>query len=220
MLATNRSHTVCRCDHLTNFAVLMDLHAQGDAYGLGAGRGPAGALGLVAVVGAAVAIVCLLLAFILLTFFRTVKVCLSLGHLPSWTSSIVDIEMIALQSDRTTIHKNMLFCLLLAEVVLVCGVDRTLDRVGCGVVAGLLHYLLLCALTWTLLEGLQLYVMLVQVRRRASLLFPTHVLSARARVCLQPTRVRKTRSFGFNPDVCAKRGLHTPLGSIDSTSGR
>ena len=56
------------------------------------------------------------------------------------------------QCDRTTIHKNLFFSLLLGEVIFLAGIERTADRIGCGVVAGLLHYLLLCAFMWMLLE--------------------------------------------------------------------
>ena len=67
------------------------------------------------------------------------------------------------QCDRTTIHKNLFFSLLLGEVIFLAGIERTADRIGCGVVAGLLHYLLLCAFMWMLLEAYQLWRMLVEV---------------------------------------------------------
>lgn len=41
--------------------------------------------------------------------------------------------------------------------------DRTGNRTGCGVVAILLHYFFLSSFCWMLLEGYQLYMMLIQV---------------------------------------------------------
>jgi hypothetical protein len=67
------------------------------------------------------------------------------------------------QCERTTIHKNLFFNLLLGEVIFLAGIEQTTDRSGCGVVAGLLHYLLLCAFMWMLLEAYQLWRMLVEV---------------------------------------------------------
>lgn len=57
------------------------------------------------------------------------------------------------QSDRTTIHKNLCVCLLIAEVLFVCGIGQTNQRIVCGIVAGLLHFFFLCAFAWMFLEG-------------------------------------------------------------------
>ena len=46
---------------------------------------------------------------------------------------------------------------------LLTGLDRTDDKVFCKVVAGLLHFLFLSAFTWMLLEGVQIYMLLVKV---------------------------------------------------------
>lgn len=67
-----------------------------------------------------------------------------------------------LQSDRTTIHKNLCFCLLVAEILFVMGIGQTNERVLCGVIAGLLHLFFLCAFAWMFLEGKLLYKALPQ----------------------------------------------------------
>ena len=61
---------------------------------------------------------------------------------------------ILLQSDRTTIHKNLCVCLLIAEILFVCGIGQTNQRIVCGIVAGLLHFFFLCAFAWMFLEGI------------------------------------------------------------------
>lgn len=131
--ASNQTHTVCACDHLTNFAVLMDVRAVQLSYSNEV------ALQVITYVGCFVSIVCLILTIITFQFFRS------------------------LESERTVIHKNLCVCLLVAEVVFVAGISQTAQRALCGVVAGLLHYFFLAAFLWMFFEGFQLYVMLIEV---------------------------------------------------------
>ncbi|XP_050720073.1 adhesion G protein-coupled receptor L3-like isoform X7 [Eriocheir sinensis] len=133
VLRYNTSHTICQCDHLTNFAVLMDIHATPMSYPHHL------ALSIITYVGCVISIVCLLLATIVFHAFRGLK------------------------SDRTTIHKNLCVCLLIAETVFLAGINQTDKPVVCGVVAGLLHFFFLAAFVWMFMEGFQLYVMLVEV---------------------------------------------------------
>ncbi|XP_070164590.1 latrophilin Cirl isoform X3 [Polyergus mexicanus] len=130
---TNETHTVCECNHLTNFAVLMDVHAVrlDIAHQV--------ALQIITYIGCIISVVCLVLAILTFQLFRGLK------------------------SDRTTIHKNLCMCLLIAEILFVCGIGQTNQRVLCGIVAGLLHFFFLCAFAWMFLEGFQLYVMLIEV---------------------------------------------------------
>ncbi|XP_063981023.1 latrophilin Cirl-like isoform X4 [Diachasmimorpha longicaudata] len=130
---TNETHTVCECNHLTNFAVLMDVHA------VKLDMAHQVALQIITYIGCIISVVCLVLAIMTFQLFRGLK------------------------SDRTTIHKNLCVCLLIAEVLFVCGIGQTDQRIVCGVVAGLLHFFFLCAFAWMFLEGFQLYVMLIEV---------------------------------------------------------
>ncbi|GFN79102.1 adhesion g protein-coupled receptor l2 [Plakobranchus ocellatus] len=129
----NRTHTVCQCDHLTNFAVLMDIS------GVELSEEHELALRVITFVGCIISIVCLLLAWITFTIFKN------------------------LQCERNTIHKNLVFTLLLAEVLFVTGIAQTEHKLLCAMIAGGLHYLFLSAFAWMCLEGVQLYIMLVQV---------------------------------------------------------
>ncbi|KAK6049667.1 7 transmembrane receptor, partial [Cooperia oncophora] len=65
--------------------------------------------------------------------------------------------------DRVFIHKNLCLSLGIAEVVFLAGIWRTEEKFECGMIAGCLLYFFLSALTWMLLEGYQLYQMLVEV---------------------------------------------------------
>lgn len=95
-----------------------------------------------------------------------------------------------LQTDRNTIHKNLCINLFLAELLFLVGIDKTqyevrqtrakarqqagpqllssrltelLLQVACPIFAGLLHYFFLAAFSWLCLEGVHLYLLLVEV---------------------------------------------------------
>ncbi|XP_020288544.1 latrophilin Cirl-like isoform X3 [Pseudomyrmex gracilis] len=133
VIKTNKTHTECECNHLTNFAVLMDVHAVPL-------DGPHKiVLQVTTYTGCIISIVCFVLTILTFHFFRVLK------------------------SDRTIIHKNLCTCLLIAEILFVCGINQTDQRVVCGVVAGSMHYFFLCAFFWMFLEGFQIYVMVIEV---------------------------------------------------------
>lgn len=131
--ASNGTHTVCACNHLTNFAVLMDVRSVQLTHSNEV------ALQVITYAGCFVSIVCLIFTITTFHFFRS------------------------LESERMVIHKNLCVCLLVAEVVFVAGISQTAQRTLCGIVAGLLHYFFLAAFLWMFLEGFQLYVMLIEV---------------------------------------------------------
>ncbi|XP_078285490.1 adhesion G protein-coupled receptor E3-like [Rhinoraja longicauda] len=75
----------------------------------------------------------------------------------------------ALKSIRTTIHTHLCISLFLAELLFIVGVDKTEYRTLCAVIAGFLHYFFLACFSWMLLEGVQLYLMVVKVFNAKSL---------------------------------------------------
>ncbi|XP_014450889.1 adhesion G protein-coupled receptor L1 isoform X3 [Alligator mississippiensis] len=133
LLGTNRTHTTCACSHLTNFAVLM-AHRQ-----IYQGRMKELLLSVITWVGAVIALVCLAICISTFCFLR------------------------GLQTDRTTIHKNLCISLFLAELLFLVGIDKTQYEVACPILAGLLHYFFLAAFSWLCLEGVHLYLLLVEV---------------------------------------------------------
>uniref|UniRef100_A0A3Q3GYJ6 Adhesion G protein-coupled receptor L3-like n=1 Tax=Labrus bergylta TaxID=56723 RepID=A0A3Q3GYJ6_9LABR len=90
-------------------------------------------------VGILLSLVCLLISLFTFCFFR------------------------GLQSDRNTIHKNLCICLFIAESLFLVGINRGDQPIACAVFAALLHFFFLAAFTWMFLEGVQLYIMLVEV---------------------------------------------------------
>ncbi|XP_030017589.1 adhesion G protein-coupled receptor L3 isoform X12 [Sphaeramia orbicularis] len=134
LLGTNRTHTTCSCTHLTNFAVLM---AHVDVKN----KDPVHdmLLDVITWVGILLSLVCLLISLFTFCFFR------------------------GLQSDRNTIHKNLCISLFIAESLFLVGINRGDQPIACAVFAALLHFFFLAAFTWMFLEGVQLYIMLVEV---------------------------------------------------------
>uniref|UniRef100_A0A3Q2ZWK1 Adhesion G protein-coupled receptor L2-like n=1 Tax=Kryptolebias marmoratus TaxID=37003 RepID=A0A3Q2ZWK1_KRYMA len=68
-----------------------------------------------------------------------------------------------LQSDRNTIHKNLCLNLFIGELLFLVGINMTEPKLVCSIIAGVLHFCFLAAFTWMCLEGVQLYLMLVEV---------------------------------------------------------
>ncbi|XP_071799569.1 adhesion G protein-coupled receptor L2-like isoform X2 [Asterias amurensis] len=133
LVSTNSTHTVCSCTHLTNFAILMNTK------GVYIPRAHHFVLSVITYAGFIISCVCLLIAFLTFFYFKN------------------------LQNDRNTIHKNLCLCLLIAEIVFMAGIDQSSRTAMCTVVALFLHYFFLAAFAWMCLEGIQLYVMLVEV---------------------------------------------------------
>ncbi|XP_042317301.1 adhesion G protein-coupled receptor L2 isoform X23 [Sceloporus undulatus] len=163
LIDTNKTHTTCACSHLTNFAILM-AH-RGIVYK----NGMHGLLlTVITWVGIVISLVCLAICIFTFCFFR------------------------GLQSDRNTIHKNLCINLLIAEFIFLIGIDKTEYTIACPIFAGLLHFFFLAAFAWMCLEGVQLYLMLVEVfeseysRKKyyyvAGYLFPATVVGVSAAI--------------------------------------
>ncbi|XP_016057123.1 PREDICTED: adhesion G protein-coupled receptor L3 isoform X2 [Miniopterus natalensis] len=96
LLTTNKTHTTCSCNHLTNFAVLMahvEVKHSDAVHDL--------LLDVITWVGILLSLVCLLICIFTFCFFR------------------------GLQSDRNTIHKNLCISLFVAELLFLIGINRT-----------------------------------------------------------------------------------------------
>lgn len=69
----------------------------------------------------------------------------------------------ALRGTRNTIHIHLCVSLLLGHCIFLIGIEAYANQAVCGIVAGLLHFFYLSAFCWMSLEGLELYLMLVEV---------------------------------------------------------
>ncbi|XP_023189743.1 CD97 antigen-like isoform X2 [Xiphophorus maculatus] len=126
---SNDTHTVCSCEHLSSFAVLMALYPMKPSFHLQ----------LLTQIGLTISLVCLVLSILTFKFCRSI------------------------QGTRTTIHLHLCICLFMADLVFLVGISRTRPEGGCKFVAAMLHFFFLGVMSWMLLEGVQLYRMVVLV---------------------------------------------------------
>ena len=130
--------TTCQCFHLTNFAVLVDIHDV--ALNLTIKQG----LDIITLVGCSVSIVCLLVCLIVYSMFSSAR------------------------NERSVINFNICLCLLLAEFLFLFGIGETGNYTLCFAVAVCLHYLFMASFMWMLVAGFQIYQLLVQVWEKES----------------------------------------------------
>lgn len=129
----NKTMTSCDCNHLTHFAVLMDVR------GHDLNEVDQTLLTLLTYVGCIISIVCLLVTFFAYLIFSRNG------------------------GDRVFIHENLCLSLAIAEITFLVGITRTENSVQCGMIAAALMYMFLTALTWMLLEGYHIHRMLTEV---------------------------------------------------------
>ncbi|XP_020656027.3 adhesion G protein-coupled receptor E5 isoform X1 [Pogona vitticeps] len=75
----------------------------------------------------------------------------------------------AIRGIRTTLHLHLCLALFVAHVIFLLGAGNPSNKMVCAVVAGMLHYFFLSVFCWMLLEGVELYLMVVQVFKTHSL---------------------------------------------------
>ncbi|XP_070689579.1 adhesion G protein-coupled receptor D2 [Pempheris klunzingeri] len=126
-------YTVCYCNHTTNFALLLQIYE--------AQRSPENekALQVLTFIGCGVSLCGLLFTFILFIAVGVPK------------------------SDRTTVHKNLIVALGIAELLLMCSDLVSANETACFVVTALLHLFFMASFSWMLVEGLLLWSKVVSV---------------------------------------------------------
>ncbi|KAL9976389.1 hypothetical protein ACROYT_G013687 [Oculina patagonica] len=134
-LNSSSTHTVCQTDHFTSFAILMQPKQ------IPLSKDDSLALSIITYIGCGVSTAALIITLII----------------------FLSIE--SLSSERHKIHTNLVVSLLLAHVLFLAGIKETSSKVLCKVIAVFLHYFFLTAFIWMLVEGLHLYLKVVQVFR-------------------------------------------------------
>ncbi|KAK5870496.1 hypothetical protein PBY51_003438 [Eleginops maclovinus] len=126
-------YTVCYCNHTTNFALLLQVYE--------AKRSPENekALQVLTFIGCGVSLCGLLFTFILFIAVGVPK------------------------SDRTTVHKNLIVALAIAELLLMCSDWASANEAACFMVTALLHLFFMASFSWMLVEGLLLWSKVVSV---------------------------------------------------------
>ncbi|PKK24286.1 adhesion G protein-coupled receptor D2 [Columba livia] len=125
--------TACFCNHTTNFAVLLQV------YEMQRTAKEELTLQTLTFIGCGVSFCALIVTFILFLAVGVPK------------------------SERTTVHKNLIFALAAAEALLMFSELAKTNQVLCFIVTAFLHLFFMAAFSWMLVEGLLLWSKVVAV---------------------------------------------------------
>nr|XP_020823245.1 LOW QUALITY PROTEIN: adhesion G-protein coupled receptor D2 [Phascolarctos cinereus] len=135
LIAQYQESVSCFCNHSTSFAILLQV------YDVQRSSQEESVLKTLSFIGCGVSFCALITTFILF---------LAVG-LP--------------QSERTTVHKNLILALAAAEALLMFSEWAKAKKVLCMVLTAFLHLFFMAAFTWMLVEGLLLWSKVVAVNR-------------------------------------------------------
>ncbi|XP_010580035.1 PREDICTED: probable G-protein coupled receptor 133 [Haliaeetus leucocephalus] len=130
------NYSVCLCNHLTNFAILMQVVP------LKLTREHQVALSSITYIGCALSIFCLTITLVTFAILSSVS---------------------TIRNQRYHIHANLSFAVLVAQILLLTSFQFSPGTVPCKILAILLHFFFLSAFAWMLVEGFHLYSMVIKV---------------------------------------------------------
>ncbi|NWU22220.1 AGRD1 protein, partial [Dyaphorophyia castanea] len=130
------NYSVCLCNHLTNFAILMQVVP------LKLTREHQVALSSITYIGCALSIFCLTITLVTFAVLSSVS---------------------TIRNQRYHIHANLSFAVLLAQILLLTSFQFSPGTLPCKILAILLHFFFLSAFAWMLVEGFHLYSMVIKV---------------------------------------------------------
>ncbi|KAJ0019639.1 hypothetical protein NQD34_007208 [Periophthalmus magnuspinnatus] len=133
VVSKHYSYTVCFCNHTTNFALLLQV------YEVQWSPENQRALEVLTFIGCGVSLCGLLFTLVLFIAVGVPK------------------------SDRTTVHKNLIVALAVAQLLLMCSDKASANEVVCFLVTALLHLFYMASFSWMLVEGLLLWSKVVSV---------------------------------------------------------
>ncbi|XP_041449113.1 LOW QUALITY PROTEIN: latrophilin Cirl [Drosophila obscura] len=130
--STNRTHSVCSCNHLTNFAILMDVvdEHQHSLFTMFDGN-----MRVFIYISIAICVVFIVIALLTLKLFNGVFV----------------------KSARTSIYINIYICLLAIELLFLLGIEQTETSIFCGFITVFLHCAILSGTAWFCYEAFHSY---------------------------------------------------------------
>uniref|UniRef100_A0A673ZNV3 Adhesion G protein-coupled receptor D1 n=1 Tax=Salmo trutta TaxID=8032 RepID=A0A673ZNV3_SALTR len=132
----NMSYSVCLCNHLTNFAILMQVVPMELT------KAHQVALSTISYIGCSISIFCLTITLVTFAILSSVS---------------------TIRNQRYHIHANLSFAILVAQILLLISFRFDPGTLPCKVMAVLLHFFFLSAFAWMLVEGLHLYSMVIKV---------------------------------------------------------
>ncbi|XP_025098275.1 adhesion G-protein coupled receptor G6-like isoform X3 [Pomacea canaliculata] len=151
------NYTTCACDHMTNFALLMDVYSTGSHLSAADKK----ALSVISYAGCGISLLALTLTLLTYLLFRPLA---SRGG-SSESGSEGDYSGKLRRDNPSRILINLCAALLLSNLVFVAGMqDYTYsNEVACKAVAAILHFALLAGICWMAVEAFYMYLALVRV---------------------------------------------------------
>nr|XP_058946845.1 adhesion G protein-coupled receptor E3-like [Pocillopora verrucosa] len=145
---SNSEETVCSCNHLTHFAVLMDYDSKTKLT-----EEDETILKIITYMGLSLSIVGILLTSILYSCLTDVRQPLS------------------------QIRLSVSMSLGAGQIIFLAGINATENKAACVTIAALLQYFLMAAFCWMLIEGIYLYLFVVKVYNINTKIYMYHVIS-------------------------------------------
>ncbi|KAI1280468.1 Adhesion G protein-coupled receptor L3 [Halotydeus destructor] len=145
MKKTDSLHTICECNHLSSFALLMDL-VQSTEDSESSQQLNISKLNSTIALGSCLSVICFALALVILIF------------------SVSKNKQLNLKPQLRTeleVRKNLTLCLLVIEIIFLLGVNQTWSRPLCGLVAAFLHFFFLSLFIWLFFDGFSLYLAVI-----------------------------------------------------------
>ncbi|XP_022808009.1 adhesion G protein-coupled receptor L4-like [Stylophora pistillata] len=140
--------TVCSCNHLTHFAVLVDYNGI-----LGLTKEDITILEIITYVGLSLSMTGIYLTIIVYSFLTDVRQPLS------------------------QIRLSLSVAIGAGQIIFLAGINATENEGACVSVAALMQYFLMAAFCWMLVEGIYLYLFVVKVYNTAEKMHMYHVIS-------------------------------------------
>jgi hypothetical protein len=129
---------VCKSTHLTSFAILVDVSGSTNQYS----PDHLLALSIATYVGCSISLVAVLITII---FF-------------------ISLRKLLISQIGNFVHLNMCIALAIGLIIFLAGIQTAVtSKIGCAVVACLLHYFFLALFCWMLCEGIHIFRMTVIV---------------------------------------------------------
>ncbi|XP_017485988.1 PREDICTED: latrophilin Cirl-like isoform X2 [Rhagoletis zephyria] len=126
--STNRTHSICMCNHLTNFAILMDVMDEHNHSLFGVFNGN---MRILIYISISICLVFVVIALLTLKIFNGVFI----------------------KSARTSIYRSIYICLLFIEILFLIGIEQNETSILCGFTTVFLHCSILSAIAWFCFEG-------------------------------------------------------------------
>lgn len=130
--ATNRTHSICMCNHLTNFALLMDVM---DEHNHSLFSMLDGNMRILIYISISICLLFIIIALLTLKIFNGVFI----------------------KSTRTSIYRSIYICLFIIEIIFIVGIEQNEASIFCGFTTVFLHCSILCAIAWFCFEAFQSY---------------------------------------------------------------